>query len=290
MQTRKPIVAGQFYPGGKESCLAEVDKCLAGELDASELPDTIAGGIVPHAGWVFSGPAAGLVFSAVGRKNDEVDTFIIFGASHGYYGREAAVYDTGSWESPLGEIPVDEELADKVIATGKGVSNSNAHGTEHSIEVQVPFVQRLFPDAAILPVIVPPVTEAIELGEAVGDIINEVEKKVVFIGSTDLTHYGPRYGFTPMGVGQEAVKWASEVNDKRFIDAALRLDAEKLLIESAEHQNACGPGAAAATIAAVKKQGREKGKLLMHTNSNEMMKEKMGTTGSDSVGYAAIVF
>ena len=290
MQTRKPIVAGQFYPGTKQSCLEEVDRCLGRELGAGELPTSIVGGIVPHAGWVFSGRAAGMVFSAVRQKNQEVDTFILFGAAHGYYGRGAAVYDIGSWQSPLGEVFIDEQLAEKVIATGKALSNIDVHGTEHSIEVQVPFLQRLFPDARILPVIVPPASEAIELGEMVGDIIKEGDKTIVCIGSTDLTHYGPRYGFTPMGVGPEAVKWASEVNDKEFIDAALKLDAQGLLSNATKNQNSCGPGAAAATIAAVKKQGKTKGQLLMHTNSNEAMKEKMGTTGSDSVGYAAIVF
>jgi AmmeMemoRadiSam system protein B len=142
-----------------------------------------------------------------------------------------------------------------------------------------------------LPVIVPPREQAIVLGKSVGEIIagNE-QKKIVCIGSTDLTHYGPRYGFTPMGVNSEALKWADNVNDRMFIDLALELEPKRLLANAAENCNACGAGAAAATMAAAKKLGKTKGMLLAHTNSNEIMLRNMHTASADSVGYAAIIF
>ncbi|MHC4725677.1 MAG: AmmeMemoRadiSam system protein B [Planctomycetota bacterium] len=115
-------------------------------------------------------------------------------------------------------------------------------------------------------------------------------KKIVCIGSTDLTHYGPRYGFTPMGVNTEALKWADNVNDRMFIDLALKLEPESLLASAAENCNACGAGAAAAAIAAAKKLGKTEGLLLAHTNSNEIMLRNMHTPSADSVGYAAIIF
>jgi hypothetical protein len=131
----------------------------------------------------------------------------------------------------------------------------------------------------------------VALGTSVGEIIKrEGQKKIVCIGSTDLTHYGPRYGFTPMGTGLEGMRWADTVNDQRFIDLALKLDAEQILTSAAENCNACGPGAAAAVVAAAKKLGKTEGLLLGHTNSNEIMLRKMGETSYDSVGYAAIVF
>jgi AmmeMemoRadiSam system protein B len=137
---------------------------------------------------------------------------------------------------------------------------------------------------------VPPTDAALTLGTSLGDIISESEKKIVCIGSTDLTHYGPRYGFTPMGAGIEGLKWASDVNDRKFIDLALKMAPDGMLVEAAENGNACGPGAAAATVAAAKKLGRTRGLLLAYTNSNEVMQREMGASSTDSVGYAAIVF
>jgi AmmeMemoRadiSam system protein B len=292
MQTRKPIVAGQFYPDEHDLCVAEIKQCLQEHELSESLPETIAAGIVPHAGWTFSGGVAALVFSAVKRQNDEVDTFVIFGATHSYFSQLPAVYDSGSWLTTLGEVAVDKELADAVLDSGIAVSDPDAHSNEHSIEVQVPFIQHLFPSAKILPILSPSRAESISLGATIGDIIREEQRKKIFcIGSTDLTHYGPRhYGFTPMGTGKEALQWAHDVNDKKFIDLALKLDAYALLASAAENCNACGAGAAAAAVAAAKKLGKTEGLLLVHTNSNEVMQHKMGTTSTDSVGYAAIIF
>ena len=291
MQTRKSIVAGQFYPGQHDACIDEINDFIDSIVSSELLPEGIVAGIVPHAGWTFSGSLAAMVFSAIRQQHEKVHTFIIFGAAHSYFGGVPAVYDRGFWETPLGQAPVDEELADEVIEAGPGRSDRSAHQSEHSIEVQVPFIQYLFAGAKILPILVPPTQEAITLGENVGEIISRnKEKKIVCIGSTDLTHYGPRYGFTPMGVNSKALRWADSVNDKKFIDAALKLEPKALLATAAENCNACGPGASAATIAAAKKLGSKQGLLLAHTNSNEIMRSKMGTSSADSVGYAAIVF
>ncbi|NQT00942.1 MAG: AmmeMemoRadiSam system protein B [Planctomycetes bacterium] len=291
MQTRKPIVAGQFYPGQHDSCIDEINNCRDAGTLAESLPETIVAGIVPHAGWTFSGNLAVLVFSAIKQQHEKVHTFVIFGAAHGYFGQAPAVYNRGSWITPLGEVFIDDELADNVLSAGPAVSDLNAHRAEHSIEVQIPFIQYLFPGSKILPIIVPPREQAVTLGTSVGNVISKDErKKIVCIGSTDLTHYGPRYGFTPMGVSEDALKWADSVNDRKFIDLALKLEPERLLADSAENCNACGPGAAAATIAAAKKLGSERGLLLAHTNSNEVMLRNMNTTSADSVGYAAMVF
>jgi AmmeMemoRadiSam system protein B len=290
MQTRKPIVAGQFYSGTPDACLAELTECLAERKIDQPLPETIVAGIVPHAGWVFSGSLAAMVFSAVRQQNKTVDTFVIFGASHSYRGPEPAVYDKGAWLTPLGELPIDEELAEQLLQNSPAVSNIQAHAYEHSIEVQTPFVQHLFPDTKLLPILTPPVSQAVELGCSLGRIAKEGSKKIVFIGSTDLTHYGPRYGFTPMGTGREALRWASQVNDKEFIDLALGMQPEKMLSTAERNCNACGAGAAAAAVTAAKELGKTQGTLLAHTNSNAIMAQKMASASSESVGYAAIVF
>ena len=290
MLTRNPIVAGQFYPAAARLCTDEIEEYLKQITLPDNLPETIVAGIVPHAGWAFSGQLALQVFAAIKQQNKTVDTFCIFGAAHSYFGTKPAVFDKGSWQTPLGKIDIDEQLARQLITETAAVGDTGAHAHEHSIEVQVPFVQHLFPDAKILPVIVPPGEHAVALGEKFGDIIVSAERKIVCIGSTDLTHYGPRYGFTPMGIGPEAISWAANVNDRQFIDLALKLDGAALLANAVENLNACGPGAAAATVCAAKKLGKAQGLLLAHTNSNEIMKEKMHSSSTDSVGYAAIIF
>ncbi|MFH1370220.1 MAG: AmmeMemoRadiSam system protein B [Planctomycetota bacterium] len=291
MQKRKPIVAGQFYPGGKNQCIDEINQCLEEATPTTSLPDTIVAGIVPHAGWAFSGATAAMVFSAIRQLHPKVDTFVIFGAAHGYLGQPPAVYDKGAWSTPLGDIAIDEGLAGTILESKTAISDRDAHDSEHSMEVQVPFIQYLFPDAQIVPILTPPSELAIRLGEIVASIISsDEERKIVCLGSTDLTHYGPRYGFMPMGSGKEGLKWATEVNDKQFIDFALELQPDKMLESAAENYNACGAGAAAAAVAAAKALGKTKGVLLAHTNSNEIMLHKMDATSRESVGYAAIVF
>jgi AmmeMemoRadiSam system protein B len=291
MQVRRPIVAGQFYPGRRDACVDEINEYIDNIKPNESLPETIVSGIVPHAGWAFSGQLAVLVFSAVKQRHEKVDTFCIFGAAHSYFGPAPAVGDEAFWETPLGKAAVDRDLGGRLLDKKVVVSNSSAHRGEHSIEVQVPFIQYLFPDAQILPILTPPSEQAVMLGEAVGGLIKgDSNKKVVCIGSTDLTHYGPRYGFTPMGIGEDALDWADRVNDQRFIDLALRLEPERMLTSAAENCNACGAGAAAAAVATAKSLGKTKGLLLAHTNSNQVMLDRFGTSSADSVGYAAIVF
>ncbi len=291
MGTRKPIVAGQFYGQSTEQCLDEIKQFLPPGAIEGDLPEQIVAGIVPHAGWVFSGDLAALVFSAIKQVNQQVDTFVIFGATHGYSGRLPAIYDQGSWQTPLGRIAIDEDLTARIAATKFARCDCDSHSSEHSIEVQVPFIQHLFPEAKIVPIMVPPAESAIALGAETGRIISETtDKTIVCIASTDLTHYGPRYGFCPTGPGPDGIKWAKEVNDTQFIDLALRMDAEKLLESAIENCSACGPGAAAALVAAAKELGKTKGTLLAHTHSSEVMQKKFSQTSTESVGYAAIVY
>ena len=287
---RKPAVAGQFYEAGKDQCIAEIEHYIDSWMINVELPDYVTAGIVPHAGWVFSGDLAGAVFSVIQQINGEVDTFIIFGAAHRYFGNRAAVYDSGMWYTPLSEVEIDSELAEQIISTDCAIADKASHSKEHSIEVQVPFIQYLFPKAKIVPVLVPCSELSLVLGEEVGDVVQRQDKKVVCIASTDLTHYGPMYGFYPQGVGEDAIAWAKNVNDKSFIDLAVDMRSEELLKTSEENASACGPGASAALINYAKRMGKNQGVLLGHTHSNEILKKKHNQTSQESVGYAAIVY
>jgi hypothetical protein len=290
MQIRKPVVAGQFYPDDPVPCLSQIRECLASQTSSDSLPDPLVAGIVPHAGWAFSGPLAATVFAAVKRRRPAVRTFVIFGAAHGYFGPKPALDTCDAWETPLGNVPIDDSLRQVLLDGAVAMAAASAHRHEHSIEVQVPFIQHLFPEASILPIIVPANESALALGNALADLPADVSAQIVCLGSTDLTHYGPRYGFTPMGIGAEALGWASGVNDRQFIDLAVALEPQRLLASSIENGNACGPGAAAAVVLFAKRLGSPKGVLLAHTSSNEVMLRQRAAANRDSVGYAAIVF
>lgn len=289
MQIRQPVVAGQFYPADREQCLAQIRECLASHAANELLPSVPVAGLVPHAGWTFSGVLAAMVFAAIRRQQAAVHTVVLFGAAHGYFGPKPALDGSDAWETPLGRVEIDDGLRQVLLDGEVAVTAASAHRHEHSIEVQIPFIQHLFPEARILPIIVPATDSAIVLGHALADRL-AAATGIVCIGSTDLTHYGPRYGFTPMGIGSDALGWASNVNDRQFIDLALALEPHRLLTNAIENGNACGPGAAAAVVTVAKRLGASTGILLAHTSSNEVLLRRMGSIGRDSVGYAAIVF
>ncbi len=290
MPTREPVVAGTFYPGTREACLAEVQACLETGPLPETVPESIVAAIVPHAGWTFSGSVAALAFRALAACGRTPETLVVCGTAHSYFGSKPADDDNDQWQSPLGNVTVDRVLRETLVERGVVAIDPAAHRNEHSIEVQVPFIVHLFPNARILPLTVPPTRGALALGEALAEVAAGSDRPLAFIGSTDLTHYGPRYGFTPMGAGSAGLHWASEVNDQAFIDLALELDPERLLTGAIENGNACGPGAAAAVIEAARRLGVERGSLLAHTHSNEVMLRKMGSASRDSVGYAALAF
>ncbi len=290
MSIREPAVAGQFYPGSRKQCKQEIVACLAKAGEAAGFTGQAVGGIVPHAGWVFSGAVAAQVIALLAARV-RVDTFVVFGAMHHYRGRSAgAVFASGAWETPLGRISIDEELARAILAGSEMLADEpDAHDEEHSIEVQVPFIQHVAPSARLLPIIVPPSASAPNVGQAVAEQVKALGRKAVFVGSTDLTHYGPRYRFTPMGCGANALRWAKEVNDRRLLDLVETLQSDQVVPEAIEHHNACGSGAVAAAMAASKVMGADRAQLLRHTTSNEVAQGRFDEM-ADAVGYAGVVF
>ncbi|MBI9017602.1 MAG: AmmeMemoRadiSam system protein B [Phycisphaerae bacterium] len=296
MELRKPAVAGRFYEQNHDKCLQDVKNLCKIDIPSDiqgDLPEKIVAGIVPHAGWVFSGDLAAMVFKTVKNQNSHVDTFIIFGANHTVRTDIALIYDEGYWQSPLGNIEVDTELAAEIIENANDnllMPHKQAHQYEHSIEVQIPIIQYLFPNAKIVPIIVPVEHDIFMLGEIIANIIKKTEKNVVCIASTDLTHYGPQYGYTPHGTGIEGIRWATEVNDQCFIELATKMRPAELISTSEISHHSCGAAATACVIEAAKQLGSQQGILLAHTNSNDIMQEKFGQSSNDSVGYAAMVF
>jgi len=290
MMVRMPVVAGQFYPDSEQACRQELSRYIPAELDESQLPRRIVAGIVPHAGWVCSGAVAGKVFKAISLRAEPA-TFVLFGAVHTYGVNTPAIFAAGCWESPLGRSQIDQRLAQRILASTNLIEDQPyAHEYEHSLEVQVPFIQQLFPQARIVPILVPPDRNALQVGKLVAQTIQTYKADAVCIGSTDLTHYGPRYGFTPKGTGISAIEWAKTVNDRALLDLIVAFEAEQITTRARSDQSACGAGAIAATVAAARQLSAQKAVILEHTSSYEVLRGRYPDAASDSVGYAGIVF
>ncbi|MFO0971810.1 MAG: AmmeMemoRadiSam system protein B [Phycisphaerae bacterium] len=290
MPVRQPFVAGRFYPADPHDCLAELNDCWPESTDAAPLDGAVVGGIGPHAGWVCSGAVMAKVADAIARQRRSA-VAIWFGAVHVHTGPEAALYARGRWQTPLGQIEIDEPLARAVLDAVGGIGDEpGPHQFEHSIEVQVPFLQARLEALRIVPIMVPPTPDAARLGAAVGQVCRERAADAIVLGSSDLTHYGPNYDFSPHGVGEAALAWARDVNDRQMIDRMLSLDAEAIVPEAARHLNACGAGAVAATIAACRALGATRAQLLEHTTSHEVLAQRLREPATDAVGYAGIVF
>ena len=294
MMIREAAMAGRFYAGDPEQCRADLLACLA-KANAAPMgaglggrPDRVIGAVVPHAGWACSGAVAARVFEAV-RTVRTPDVVIIFGAIHVQHGPRATIFPTGAWETPLGLAYIDERLSSRLHGqTGLLEVDPHAHENEHSIEVEVPFIQHLMPQAKIIPIMVPAGEHAAMLGSAVGRACRAFDANVLFVASTDLTHYGPRFAFAPRGVGPEGLAWARDVNDRRMIEAIRAMHEESIVPEARANLNACGAGAVAATIAACKVLGATRAELLEHTTSHDVLRS-MEPDAQDSVGYAGML-
>ena len=292
MKVREPIVAGRFYPAFDDECIREINQCISESRDLSDISEPIIAGIVPHAGWFFSGSLAAEVFRSAVVIGEPVDTFVLLGACHSAVSNGFDVYNGDGWETPLGIAPVNRELSELIANSCHNAGfNNESHQYEHSIEVQVPFIRYISEKSRIVAVSVPPVSGAGSFGESLADVLSGYTAgRVVVAASSDLTHYGNSYGFTPAGDSPEGIRWASEVNDKKLIDLVISMDAEGVLDHAAKMQAACGAGAIAAAIGFAVKAGRKKACLLTQTNSASIMRKKMNRESSDSVGYASIIF
>ena len=290
IRPRQPIVAGRFYPSSQSACERQLWECIPPASDSIDADLQACGAIVPHAGWACSGKVTGKALKAIADRVTP-ETVVLIGAVHAARGPEAAMYDSGAWETPLGQVEVDQALASLLLGRVDLIrSDLPAHRLEHSLEVQVPFVQALFPDARILPIMVPPSNQSVRIGELIGTKLGAAGVEVVIVGTSDLTHYGPGYGMSSHGEGQAGLDWAKNVNDRRMLDRILAFDADRIVPEAAEHRNACGGGAIAATMAACQALGARRAIVLEHTTSQETLKDMIPEPVTDSVGYAGIVF
>ncbi len=282
---RHPTAAGRFYPAAAEECREMLDA-----LFARVPPDIPAarGAIVPHAGWIYSGPTAALGIAAVAAWQPE--TVVLFGAVHVATRNPASLYDCGTWHTPAGALQIDEDVAAHLCGKAQIVVDRDVHTYEHSIEVQLPLMQRAMPGVHIVPILVQAGPWAEPVGRVAAQAAQTVQRRVAFIGSTDLTHYGPAFAFEPAGHGLQGAQWAKDVNDRRLIQLIERLDAQGVIADAAANRSACGAGAIAATIGAMQELGLHTYRELAHTTSAERELEHETRTIVHSVGYEAGVF
>lgn len=282
-----PLVRTPSFPDFYRGDLrAEIGRFLAhGSKPEPGAPPLVAA-VVPHAGWRFSGGVAARTLKTLADRSAP-SRIVILGAVHRAPIASAALYARGAWETPLGRLEVDSALADELLDRlgGLVVEDPESHEDEHSIEVQTPFIAEFFPGVPILPVLVPPIRDVPELGRRLGQVLRG--RSAAVVGTTDLTHYGDAYGFSPAGYGEAAHRWMQE-NDRRILDLAVRMEAEAIPEEARRHANACGWGALAAAVACARELGATHGTVVEHTDSYRV--EGRSEPFRMAVGYAGIVF
>jgi predicted class III extradiol MEMO1 family dioxygenase len=279
---RQPAVAGYFYHGSAESLRKQVEGFV---VSGAEKIKAI-GILSPHAGLIYSGSVAGAVYSKV----ELPDTFVLIGPNHTGLGAPVSLMASGSWETPLGRVDIDESLAALILSKSSRIrEDSLAHLQEHSLEVQLPFIQYFKDIFKIVPIqmLDTRLETCLEVGRAVAEAIKEHRgqsaegrgrdedkseiRDVLIVASSDMSHYEPAA--------------AAKEKDFKAIEQILNLDAEGLSRVVREHGiTMCGYGPAAAMLAASKALGATKTELIKYTNSGEVSGDY-----AQVVGYAGIV-
>jgi hypothetical protein len=268
---REPAVAGQFYPGSPDEVARQLDVLI----HPSSAPRKAKAVMVPHAGWMYSGETAGMVYSAVAVP----DHVILLGPNHRGVGSHYALYSAGRWTLPTGEVSIDESLAAMLFDNCDQLAEDmQAHRMEHALEVQVPMLQRCNPRVRIVPLLIGggwPESGGLsplrEIGRAIAVTVREFGKPVLLVASTDLNHYED----------QET----SSIKDKLVLDAVLALDEDGLMQRVREVEvSMCGVAPTYIVIHAAKRLGATKAELIDYRTSGNVSGDY-----SSVVGYGGVV-
>lgn len=280
---REAAVAGMFYPGDEDQLAQEVDAMLdaASEVDVF---GEVVGLICPHAGYSYSGATAAVGYRSV--RGEHYDAVIVMGPSHRESFEGASVFARGGYETPLGIVPVDEELAETIVANEKGdiradwVAHRVAHVSfrqglrgEHAIEVQLPFLQRAVVDLKIVPMVVGHYDSAMcqRIGDAIVDAISE--RRVLIVVSSDLYH-----GEDDAACRVSDTQTLGTIETRNFEAFAQGVNGRTL--------QACGSGAILIFMQMAERLGVNRAQVIASTNSNEVM----GRKGGYVVGYGAVAW
>jgi AmmeMemoRadiSam system protein B len=262
---RQPAVAGQFYPGGE----IQLNAALSQLIPETGSPQSVKGVISPHAGYVYSGAIAGQLYSRIIIP----DTVLIIGPNHHGTGAAAALYPDGEWLTPLGTTQINSSLNSLLLRHAPYLKfDSVAHQQEHSLEVQLPFLQYLRPDVTISALCLGQgdYSALRDIGHGIAAAISEYGKEVLIVASSDMSHY-------------ESAD-SARMKDKMALDRALALDGKGLLDVCHSHRiTMCGVAPAVVMIKAALQAGASQAELVAYGNSGDV-------TGDirQVVGYAAV--
>ena len=280
MKTRPPAQAGTFYPDTEGALRTQIHNCFLHPLGPRSVPsipatpdDRLVGFVVPHAGYDYSGPVAAHSYFQLASSGLR-GSMIILGPNHTGYGSGVSTMTEGQWATPLGEVPVDNPLASS-IAKFSGLIDveEEAHKREHSIEVQLPFLQLIYPRRfKFVPICM--MLQDLETSMQIGDALAKAsaETGAVLIASSDWSHYEPYESAKKKDL--EAIEAVLEMDEKKFQD----------VIEE-KNVSACGYGPVTAVLHASKILGARHAKLLSYQTSGDTAGDKRSV-----VGYAAIAF
>lgn len=263
---RAPAVADQFYPGDAKTLTR-----MLTELVPADAPKQRAIAVVsPHAGYIYSGRVAGETMARVEVPED----VLVLGPNHHGMGAEVALMAEGEWEMPLGPVPINTELARLLLAESSQIeADTTAHRFEHSLEVQIPFLQYLQPKLRLTPLVISHLAFATcqEVGKAVAAAIRAYAKPVLIVASTDMTHYESRS--------------VAATKDRKAIDQVLALDPAGLYNTVIGNRiTMCGIMPTTIALIAAMELGATKAELVRYTDSGEAS----GDT-NQVVGYAGFV-
>ncbi len=268
---RAPAVAGQFYPYSREMLQKQVEE----SIDKKSKKEHALGAMCPHAGYMYSGKPAGLVYSRMKIP----DTLVILGPNHTGIGADFAIMTDGIWRMPLGEVKIDKPLAEEIFKNSKVLEDDfTAHQHEHSIEVQLPFIQYFSDDFQFVPITMrhyAPDDEYLnvctDIANAIATAVKNTRESVTIIASSDLTHYEPHE--------------VANKKDHAILDAVLELDAKKLLqVVRDLRVSMCGFGPVTVMLLACKKLGAKKAELVKYMTSGDVTKDYGAV-----VGYGGVI-
>ncbi|MGD2065006.1 MAG: AmmeMemoRadiSam system protein B [Dehalococcoidia bacterium] len=274
MGVRKPAVSGMFYAGTAKKLEEQIEWCYKHELGPGAIPRVNSKGmreivaiVVPHAGYYYSGPIAAHAYNEL-ADDGIFDTAVILGPNHTGYGYPVSLWAGVSWNTPLGDVEINRELGQRLL--GDVIkADETAHIHEHSVEVQLPWLQHLYKKVKIIPISM--LAQDIETARAVGKAISRTGDNLIIIASSDFTHYEPH---------SVAVE-----KDGSIIEAIVDLDEEELY-ERCRNLDCtmCGYGPVASAIVAAKEMKAKKAGLLKYATSGDTSGEF-----SQVVGYSSIV-
>jgi len=279
LNLRSPAVAGSFYAGDSKSLNIQIEKCFLHKIGPCEIPLTnpkrksnIIGLVSPHAGYMYSGPVAANGFYKI-ALDGKPDTIIILGPNHRGFGENISIMVEGRWKTPIGELEIDTEIAENILKNSKIIRNDEkAHQYEHSIEVQLPFIQYIFGnDIKFVPICMTrqDIDTDIEIAQSICSSV--VDKNILIIASSDFTHYEPQE--YAENVDKQAINAILEFNPKKLYDMIYR-----------QNLTMCGPGPITVMLIACKTLGAKKAELLKYATSGDV-----SGMYDQVVGYASII-